>query len=202
MDGDPTNGEGWRRPAGTMVLDRESGMKMWWIIFVVGAALSWGCYVPMLHEGQKELGGGKPPKGPLRAFLCVGIAYFVTAVLVPAAFLWGTSMEETTFNGRGTTFAIVAGALGAAGALCIIFAMKNGGTPMYVPPLVFAGAPIVNALVSMTWHPPAKSPGAVFFVGIVLAAVGAGLVLYSKAQAESAGKVVAASPSPSADGKS
>jgi uncharacterized membrane protein len=171
-------------------------MKMWWIVFVIGAALSWGCYVPMLHEGQKELGGGKPPKGPLRAFLCVGIAYFITAVLVPAAFLWGAKLEETSFEPRGTTFAIVAGALGAAGALCIIFAMKNGGTPMYVPPLVFAGAPIINALVSMTWHPPARSPGVLFFVGLVMAAVGAGLVLYSKAQAESPGKVVSAPADP------
>lgn len=169
-------------------------MKMWWIVFVVGAALSWGCYVPMLHEGQKELGGGKPPRGPLRAFLCVGIAYFITAVLIPGGLLWGANMEETTFNGRGATFATIAGALGAAGALCIIFAMKNGGTPMYVPPLVFAGAPIINALVSMTWHPPAKSPGALFFIGLVMAAVGAGLVLYSKAQADAAKPAAVPSP--------
>lgn len=162
-------------------------MKMWWIVFVAGAALSWGCYVPTLHEGQKELGGGAPPKGPLRAFLCVGVAYFITAVLVPGALLWFGNAEPTQFNVRGTTFATVAGALGAAGALCIIFAMKNGGTPMYVPPLVFAGAPIVNALVSMSWHPPKQSPGALFFIGIVMAAVGAGLVLYSKAAADAAG---------------
>lgn len=162
-------------------------MKMLWILFVVGAALSWGCYVPMLHEGQKML-GGTPAQGPLRAFLCVGIAYFVTAVLIPGALLWGAGMEETSFNSRGTTFAIVAGSLGAAGALCIIFAMKYGGPtmPMYVPPLVFAGAPIINAIVSITWHPPKQSPGALFFIGIVLAAVGAGLVLYSKAAADRA----------------
>lgn len=169
---------------------------MWWIVFVIGAALSWGCYVPTLHEGQKELGGGKPPKGPLRAFLLVGVAYFVTAVLIPAACLWGGNMEETTFTPRGTTLAFVAGVLGAAGALCIIFAMKNGGTPMYVPPLVFAGAPIINAIVSMTWHPPARSPGVLFFIGLVMAAVGAGLVLYSKAQADAPGAKPPASQAP------
>lgn len=161
-------------------------MKMLWIVFVVGAALSWGAYVPMLHEGQKELGGGAPPKGPLRAFLCVGIAYFITAVLVPGALLWFGNAEPTTFNTRGATFATIAGVLGAAGALCIIFAMKNGGTPMYVPPLVFAGAPIINALVSMAWHPPKYAPGPVFFLGLVMAAVGAGLVLYSKAAVDAA----------------
>lgn len=65
---------------------------------------------------------------------------------------------------------------------------------MYVPPLVFAGAPIVNAIVSMAWHPPAKSPGILFFVGLVMAAVGAGLVLYSKARAESPAKAMATAP--------
>jgi hypothetical protein len=67
---------------------------------------------------------------------------------------------------------------------------------MYVPPLVFAGAPIINALVSMTWHPPAKSPGVLFFVGIILAAVGAGMVLYSKAQADAAGSAPHAQRAP------
>ena len=51
---------------------------------------------------------------------------------------------------------------------------------MYVPPLVFAGVPIVNAIVSMTWHPPEISPGPKFWVGLVMAGVGAGLVLYEK----------------------
>ena len=37
---------------------------------------------------------------------------------------------------------------GATGALCVILALKTGGTPLYVAPLVFAGAPIVNAFVA------------------------------------------------------
>jgi hypothetical protein len=65
--------------------------------------------------------------------------------------------------------------------LCIIFAIKNGGSPLFIAPLVFAGAPIVNALVSLLWHPPRFMPGPLFYAGIVMAAVGAGLVLYSKA---------------------
>ena len=53
-----------------------------WLVFVVGAILSWGGYVPVLHEGQALLN-----KGSIRAFLCVGIAYFLTAVLVPIGLL-------------------------------------------------------------------------------------------------------------------
>jgi len=36
-----------------------------------------------------------------------------------------------------------------AGAACIIWAFKTGGLPVYVMPLVFGGAPIVNVAVSM-----------------------------------------------------
>ena len=145
-----------------------------WLVFVVGAVLSWGAYVPTLHEGQTLLN-----KGSLRAFLCVGIAYFLTAVLIPLALL-AAKMEPMEFNIRGASFATAAGVLGAAGALCIILALKFGGTPTYVPPLVFAGAPIVNVFVSMAWHPPKSAPALGFYAGLVLAAVGAGLVLRFK----------------------
>ena len=41
-----------------------------WQAFVVGAVLSWGVYVPVLHEGQTKLGAGKGPSaGSVRAFL-------------------------------------------------------------------------------------------------------------------------------------
>jgi hypothetical protein len=154
-------------------------MKELWLVFVVGAALSWGCYVPTLHEGQSRIGEGKPSAGALRAFLCVGIAYFLTAVLVPLGLL-GAKLEEFKFNAGGMTFATFAGVLGAAGALCIILSIKAGGKPLYVAPLVFAGAPIVNVLISMAWHKPHTSPSIGFYVGILLAAVGAGLVLWNK----------------------
>src|SRR5947209_3950534 len=51
-----------------------------WQAFVLGAVLSWGAYVPVLHEGQTRLGYPKGPgAGAMRAFLCVGIAYLLTA---------------------------------------------------------------------------------------------------------------------------
>ena len=46
-----------------------------------------------------------------------------------------------------------------------------------VPPLVFAGAPVVSVFVAMLYNPPEHSPSPVFFIGILMAAVGAGLVL-------------------------
>src|SRR5438034_8516223 len=171
-------------------------MKFEWWMFVIGAVISWGVYVPVLHEGQAAMGDGKPSAGAVRAFLCVGLAYFVTAVVIPLIVLsmdWAEG-ERLNFSDKSgslqtyaLTFATLGGVAGAAGALCIIFSIKYGGSPIYVAPLVFAGAPIVNAIVSMIWHPPEElgkseyTPGWIMFAaGILLAAAGAGLVLYSK----------------------
>ena len=130
--------------------------------------------MPFIHEGQVALG-----RGPIRAFLCVGGAYFLTAVLVPLGLL-AAGAEPFQFQSRGVLFATVAGILGAAGALCVILALKMGGKPIVVAPLVFAGAPIVNALVSMAWHRPKSPPQVWFYVGMIMAAVGAALVLRYK----------------------
>ena len=49
--------------------------------------------------------------------------------------------------------------------------------------IIFAGAPIVNAFVAMSFHPPAGGLRAVpwpFFLGILLAAVGGSLVTLYK----------------------
>jgi uncharacterized membrane protein len=169
----------------------------WWLAFVLGAVLSWGVYVPVLHEGQTTIGGAKETRS-LRAFLCVGLAYFVTAVLVPVILLLIRG-EAFDFTARGITFATLGGVAGAAGALCIILAIGAGGSPLYIAPLVFAGAPIVNVLVSLAWKTQVV-PGPLFFVGLLMAAVGAGLVLYSKSSLDQqkGGHAVARPPSVSA----
>jgi hypothetical protein len=118
---------------------------MVWVLFVAGAVLSWGAYGALLHQGQTQLGN------PLKALLCVGVAYFLIGVLVPAATL---------------------------GAVCIIWSFRSGGLPFYVMPLVFGGAPIVNVLVTMAIHPPKAAINPLLYVGFAFAAAGAGMVLY------------------------
>ena len=145
-----------------------------WILFALGAALSWGLYGPALHGGQVALGNN-----PMRALLCVGIAYFLIGVLVPLVTL-SSQGQLNGFTTKGSVGAIIGGALGAAGAICIIYAFRSGGVPTYVMPLVFAGAPLVNVLYSMWQHPPKTSPNPLLYLGFVLAAAGGGLVLYFK----------------------
>lgn len=154
---------------------KETNQSMIWVMFALGAALSWGLYGPTLHRGQVGLGS------PLRALLCVGMAYFLIGVLFPVVSL-SAQGELKGFNSSGILWATIGGALGAAGAICIIYAFKTGGLPTYVMPLVFGGAPLVNALFSMYLHPPKTPPNPLLYVGFVLVAVGAGMVLYFKPQ--------------------
>jgi hypothetical protein len=144
---------------------------MSWIALAFGAALSWGMYGASLHRGQLALGN------PLRALLCVGAAYFLIGVLVPAGVL-SSQGEMRGFNTTGTTTATFAGALGAIGAVFIIYAFRNGGSPTYVMPIVFGFAPLVNVLTTMIIHPPKSSVNPLLYLGFLLTAAGAGMVLY------------------------
>jgi hypothetical protein len=144
---------------------------MGWVIFVAGAVLSWGAYGALLHMGQTQLGN------PLKALLCVGAAYFLIGVLIPVAAL-ASQGSLSNFNSTGLVTATIAGALGAAGAACIIWAFKSGGLPVYVMPLVFGGAPIVNVLLTMVIHPPKAAVSPMLYAGFALASVGAAMVLY------------------------
>src|SRR5688572_19746401 len=89
--------------------------SMIWVIFVLGAVLSWGAYGVLLHMGQTQLGN------PLKALLCVGVAYFLIGVIIPVLAL-SAQGGLSGFNTTGLVTATIAGALGAAGAVCIIWA--------------------------------------------------------------------------------
>jgi hypothetical protein len=144
---------------------------MTWIYLAFGAALSWGFYGAMLHRGQVSLGN------PMKALLCVGIAYFLLGVLWPVASL-ASAGNLRGFAPIGATTATVAGGLGALGAVFIIYAFRSGGTPAIVMPIVFGLAPLINVLVTMAIHPPDRAPNPLLYVGYILASVGVGMVLY------------------------
>jgi uncharacterized membrane protein len=143
---------------------------MWWVIFAIGAALSWGFYGPILGKGQALL------QNPLKALLCVGAAYFLMGVLVPLGALGPSGL--TNFTKAGVINATIGGALGALGAIFIIYAFRNGGTPAYVMPLVFGGAPLINTLFTWWMNPPKESVNPLVWVGMLMVPIGAAMVLY------------------------
>jgi hypothetical protein len=67
----------------------------------------------------------------------------------------------------------------------VIFAVKEAGAagPLIVAPLVFAGAPIINTLASLTIFSHGKkfeAPGGLFYLGLLLAASGMAMVMLNK----------------------
>ncbi len=150
------------------------------ILFVsLGIALTiacWGSYGPVLHKGQDALSSNR-----LKPLICVGAAYFVVAIIVPVIILSSTGNITGDWSFRGVTYSMAAGCAGAFGALGIILALSSGGKPIYVMALVFGGAPIVNALVSMVFAGMStKDLGnrfPFFLAGVILVAIGASMVV-------------------------
>jgi hypothetical protein len=114
-------------------------------LFIGLTALCWGSYGPVLHKGQAKMSGSR-----MRPFLCVGLAYFAIAVLVPLPLLQAFQ-EGGGWNASGVIWSLAGGAAGAIGALGIIMAFNFGGKPIYVMPLVFGCAPVVNTFTTV-WH--------------------------------------------------
>ncbi|HTU24227.1 MAG TPA: hypothetical protein VMF30_02445 [Pirellulales bacterium] len=138
---------------------------------VILAAASWGVYGPVLHKGQMAMQGSR-----LRPFVCVGVAYFLIAVLIPGILL-GLWNEQGNFTPVGSLWSLAGGTAGALGALGVILAFTFGGKPVYVMPIVFGGAPVINALVTMTQKGSWGQASPPFFAGMLLVIVGAVTVL-------------------------
>jgi hypothetical protein len=178
--------------------------KYLWIFYVALAGLAWGTYVPIIFYGGNELGGKAASR--MLGVLCVGVAYFVIGVIFPLIYLYVMTPAEQrpSPTTNGLLFSSLAGVAGAVGAICVIFASKEatraattaGLDPasyrLYIAPLIFGLAPVINTLVSLIWHPGKGEPlhfgfdvpGWKLWVGIILVGAGAALVLFSKEEAE------------------
>lgn len=181
----------------------------WWV-YVILAGLAWGTYVPIIFYGGTEL-TTKPGTigGRLASILCVGVAYFFMAVVIPVVLMAMRDDAKPEWRMNGLVFSSLAGIAGAVGAICVIFASKaavdqaklEGLTGadvaryrVFIAPLIFALAPAINTLLSLVWHPKAGEPWHFGFevpgwklpVGILLVAAGTFLVLKSKEDMEAA----------------
>ena len=151
-----------------------------WMLFALLTVACWGLYGILLHMGQLEM--KDPVHGRNKAFFCVGIAYFLIAVLAPAGFLIAQG-ADWNMPGKAIWLSLIAGALGEVVEFGVLLAFGAKGAPAVVMAIIFAGAPVVNAVVALSLHPPAggiaKLPWQ-FIAGIVLAAVGGTLVTLYK----------------------
>ena len=151
-----------------------------WLTFALSTVATWGLYGVLLHSGQMAM--ADPQNGRYKAFLWVGVAYFLIAIVGPLAMLvLGGSDWDMPKKGIGLS--LFAGSAGAIGAFCVLLAFGAKGHPAVVMSIVFAGAPIVNAVVALLLHPPAGGFGSLrwqFVAGILLAALGGTMVTLYK----------------------
>ncbi len=138
-------------------------------------AFCWGIYGPVLHFGREAM------HSSLRPFMCVGLAYFLIAVLAPLALL-ASRGERGAWSSKGVLWSLLAGTAGALGALGVILALGFGGKPIYVMPLVFGGAPVVNTLLTALMNKAFDQLKAPFLAGLILVVLGAVTVLVFKPQ--------------------
>jgi len=148
-------------------------------------AVCWGVYGPVLHFGREAM------HSSLRPFMCVGLAYFLIAVLAPLALL-ARGGERGRWTAEGVLWSLLAGTAGALGALGVILALGFGGKPIYVMPLVFGGAPVVNTLLTAFMNKAFDQLKAPFLAGLILVVLGAVTVLVFKPQPQAHAPPVAA----------
>lgn len=157
-----------------------------WLLFALMTVVSWGVYGILLHKGQVLM--GDPVNGRYKAFLFVGVAYFVVAILGPLLMLKSAG-ATWKFTAGGINWSFWAGVAGAIGAFTTLLALgaafkgKVANPPAVVMSIVFAGAPVVNALVSIGLDRLAGKHYALpvpFLAGIVMAAVGGFMVVKFK----------------------
>jgi len=159
---------------------QSSGSANLWVAYAFIAVVCWGLYGVAMHAGQVSM--ADPQNGRYKAFLFVGIAYVVVAVLAPLYMLI-SSGAAWDLPLKGWSLSLLAGGLGAFGAFGVLLAFGAKGNPAVVMSIIFAGAPIVNATAAMMLHPPAGGLSSLrwqFIAGIALAAIGGMLVTLYK----------------------
>ena len=124
--------------------------------------------VPYCIEGRWQWGRAAFAPSSASALLT-----FLIAVVVPIIMLSFVG-EKGEWTFKGVMWSLAGGAVGAIGALGIILAFNFGGKPVYVMPLVFGFAPVMNALLTIGMNKAYKDLSAATLGGLI-----AGLIMVS-----------------------
>jgi len=162
-----------------------------WLSFAMLTVFCWGTYGIFLATGSESMHDAA--NGRMKAFLFVGIAYFLAAVLAPLLILV-LSGANWDYPVKGMALSLIAGIVGAIGALGALLAFGAKGNPAVVMTIIFAGAPVVNAIIALIVKPPAGGLSSIpfpFWIGMLLAVCGGALVTKYKPGPSHAPKSVA-----------
>lgn len=161
------------------MMAQSSSSSSSYLLFALISISAWGMYGILLHKGQVAISPPGDPNARYKAFLFVGIAYFLVAVLAPIAMLMMNG-SDWKMQGSGMAWSLVAGTAGGIGAFGVLLAFGAGGKPAVVMSLIFAGAPLINAAVAITLAGQWGEIKPLFLLGVLLAAAGAYLVVTQK----------------------
>jgi drug/metabolite transporter (DMT)-like permease len=135
-------------------------------IFAIGTALCWGLYGVTLGKARSE----DPSATPFKAWLGIGFAYLVMAIIGATLIMWFLGKDKATISEAVFPWGFGAGLLGALGALFLTLAMFNGGHefPQAVMPVVFGGAVTVTAIQAVMFPKPDQPDASIFmWLGIL-----------------------------------
>lgn len=167
------------------------------LMYALGTVVTWGLYSVLLHKGSMAMAIPGAPDflgSRMKSFLLVGVAYLIVGIVGPLAIMKAKG-TPFVFPTAGWSWSLVAGLSGAIGAFFLLMALSAGKSPeeskilpLLVPAIVFAGAPIVNAIVSIAKDGLWSRTPPQFYFGILLAGAGAAMVMKYRPMAAPAAK--------------
>ena len=109
-----------------------SSSGLTWLLFALMTVGSWGLYGIFLHTGQIAM--ADPENGRYKAFLFVGVAYLVTAV-IGSLIVLAINGSDWSFPTKGLTWSLLAGTVGAIGAFGVPSPLALRGRHPWLCPL-------------------------------------------------------------------
>lgn len=145
-----------------------------WLLFSLIKVGALGVFGILLHASRIAM--ADPIHAQYKALFFAGVGYSLVAI-IGSVLILKFKDSQWRFPRKGMVLATLAGVASGTSGLSLLLAFAAQGTPAVVMTIVFAGVPLVNAVVSLTLDPPqAGGLRWQFIVGMQLAIFGSCMV--------------------------
>ncbi len=122
-----------------------------WLLFSLIKVGALGIYGILLHASRIAM--ADPTQARYKTLFFAGIGYSLVAIVGSAAILKFRGIQWR-FPTKGMVLATLAGVASATTALGILLAFEAQGTPAVVMTILFTGAQLINAVLSLAIDTP------------------------------------------------
>ena len=122
-----------------------------WLLFSLIKVGALGIYGILLHASRIAM--ADPTQARYKTLFFAGIGYSLVAIVGSAAILKFRGIQWR-FPTKGMVLATLAGVASATTALGILLAFEGQGTPAVVMTILFTGAQLINAVLSLAIDTP------------------------------------------------